>query len=185
MGQFRARGPRNPPISTGNDAAADEMGQFRARGPRNPPISTGWGGGGGARGERSGGDRWAYAGTVATTAVNTPTFRARDLRIMGAGMLGLAAIWPALPVHPPLACPLRATTGIPCPFCGMTRAVVAAVHGDLAASLRYNPAGAVAVVLAAVVLLVPRLRQITLPRLTLPIAGAVLWAWNLTLNPTF
>ena len=41
-----------------------------------------------------------------------------------------------LPVHPPLACPLLARTGIPCPLCGMTRAVVAAVHGDIIGSLR-------------------------------------------------
>jgi len=109
----------------------------------------------------------------------------RDLRVMGAGALGLAAVWPALPVHPPFACPLLTTTGAPCPLCGMTRAVVAAVHGDLVASLRYNPAGVIAVLVMVSLLLAPRLRRITLPRWLVPAAGALLWAWNLTLNPTF
>ncbi len=109
---------------------------------------------------------------------------ARTLRFLGAGMLGAAAAWPHLPLHPPLACPLRAATGIPCPLCGMTRAVVAAVHGDVVASLRYNPAGFVIVMVAVALLLAPRLRRITPPRWLLPVAGALLWAWNLTLSPT-
>lgn len=119
----------------------------------------------------------------------TQTVELRDLRPAAAGMLAAAAVWPLLPVHPPLACPLRTTTGIPCPFCGMTRAVTAAVRGDLAASLRYNPAGIVLVVLAVALVagwvmgrLPPR---ITLPRWLLPVAFGLLWAWNLTLNPTF
>ncbi len=62
--------------------------------------------------------------------------------------MGAAAIWPVLPLHPPLACPLRSITGIPCPLCGMTRACIAAVHGHLGASLAFNPGGILVVLLA-------------------------------------
>src|SRR3954452_646196 len=100
-------------------------------------------------------------------------------------MLGAAAIWPALPVHPPYACPLRAATGIPCPFCGMTRAVVAAVHGDIAASLRYNPAGILLVVITLALVMGWRLQRVRVPQWVIPVGLALLWTYNLTLNPTF
>ena len=85
-------------------------------------------------------------------AVQTTTIGVRapnQLRVAAAGLVGVAAVWPVLPAHPPLVCPLRAATGIPCPLCGMTRACVAVAHGHLATSLAFNPAG-VLVVLAAV-----------------------------------
>ncbi len=36
-------------------------------------------------------------------------------------------------------CPLSGVFGLPCPFCGLTRATSAALRGDFAASLRANP----------------------------------------------
>ena len=110
----------------------------------------------------------------------------RDLRIAGGVLLGAAAVWPLLPAHQPVACPLRALTGIPCPLCGMTRACVAAVHGHLAASLAFNPAG-VLVILAAIVAV---FRPQTLTRMYVPmrfvfVAVDVLWLWNIGFNPTF
>ncbi|MCZ7535537.1 MAG: DUF2752 domain-containing protein [Acidimicrobiia bacterium] len=122
---------------------------------------------------------------TATLTVGPANLAVRELRLASAGLLGVAALWPALPVHPPLACPLRATTGIPCPLCGMTRAVVAAVHGDVVASVAYNPAGIVAVLLAVALLLVPRLRRVAISSRLVVVVGALLWAWNVTLNPTF
>jgi hypothetical protein len=109
----------------------------------------------------------------------------RDVRVVAVGLLGVAAAWPLLP-HPAIACPLRATTGIPCPLCGMTRACVAAVQGHLGTSLAFNPAG-VLVVLAAIVALV---RPQWLTRLSAPawiVLGAIgaLWLWNIGFNPTF
>jgi hypothetical protein len=68
---------------------------------------------------------------------------------------------------PPVVCPLRAATGMPCPTCGGTRAVAALLAGHPAAALAWNPlltgaAGAWAVfaIYAAWVILTgrPRLR---------------------------
>jgi hypothetical protein len=118
-------------------------------------------------------------------AVATQTIARRDLRIGATAMLGAALVWPALPVHPPYACPLRTLTGIPCPLCGMTRAVVAAVHGHLTTSLRFNPAGVLVVMLAVAIALGWRAERVHVPKWVLPAALGVLWIYNLTLNPTF
>jgi hypothetical protein len=112
--------------------------------------------------------------------------RERDVRLVVAGGLGVAAIWPLLPLHPPLACPLRSLTGIPCPLCGMTRACVAAVHGHVAQSLAFNPMGIVLLVLATVALVRPSLiRGIRIPMWTVLAAAGALWLWNIGFNPTF
>jgi len=122
-------------------------------------------------------------------AVQTTTIGVRapnQLRVAAAGLVGVAAVWPVLPAHPPLVCPLRAATGIPCPLCGMTRACVAVAHGHLATSLAFNPAG-VLVVLAAVVALVrPQLiARVRAPGWLILAAIGALWLWNIGFNPTF
>lgn len=54
-------------------------------------------------------------------------------------------------------CPFRAATGVPCPTCGMTRAVCRVVRGELVEAVAMSPLGAllagVAVVTAAWMLL--------------------------------
>lgn len=114
------------------------------------------------------------------------TAATRTRALVAAGLAG-AAVWPLLPVHPPLACPLLTVTGIPCPLCGMTRACVAAVRGDLADSLAYNPAGILVVVLALAVLVRPALAvHVARPPVRLLAAVlALLWVWNVGFNPTF
>jgi hypothetical protein len=110
----------------------------------------------------------------------------RDLRMGAAGLVGAAGAWPLLPVHPPLACPLRTLTGVPCPLCGMTRACVAAVHGHLATSLAFNPAGVIVIVAAVIALIRPQwLTRRPVPIWGAGIAIAVLWVWNIGFNPTF
>lgn len=110
----------------------------------------------------------------------------RDLRIAGAGLVGAAALWPLLPAHPPLACPLRAATGIPCPLCGMTRACVAAVHGHLGSSLAFNPAGVLVLLVAVAAVLRPQLlTRVRVPTWVAVIAFGALWLWNIGFNPTF
>lgn len=121
-----------------------------------------------------------------STAAAVEQRPARDLRIAAGALVGAAALWPILPLHPPLACPMRTLTGIPCPFCGMTRACVAAVHGHLGASLSFNPGGVVVVLLALTALLRPQLLVRTRPSLWLiGVTLGVLWLWNIGFNPTF
>ena len=92
--------------------------------------------------------------------------RALDLGLAGlaAAQLGAAAcLAPAgdqvlLPGGAPLGglCLVHAALATDCPLCGMTRSFVALAHGDLAAALRFHPAGpllfaAMAVFVAAAV----------------------------------
>ena len=112
--------------------------------------------------------------------------RARELRVGAGAMVAVAAVYPALPVHPPIACPLRAATGLPCPFCGMTRAVVAAVHGHIGASLAFNPGGIIVLALAVLLLVRPSLlTRVRIPAWTVFAGVGVLWLWNIGFNPTF
>jgi Protein of unknown function (DUF2752) len=123
-----------------------------------------------------------------TRAMHAPpsTRRERELRVASGGMVAIAAAWPLLPAHPPLACPLRAITGIPCPLCGMTRAVVAAAHGHLGTSLAFNPAGIVVLVVAVVAILRPAwLTRLRIPLWSVFTLAGALWVWNIGFNPTF
>jgi hypothetical protein len=56
---------------------------------------------------------------------------------LAATALVLAAV--VLPWRPPTLCLLRALTGLPCPACGGTTAMVALGRGDLLAALRASP----------------------------------------------
>jgi hypothetical protein len=93
-------------------------------------------------------------------------------------MVGIALAGPAIG-SPGVACPLRATTGVPCPFCGMTRGVTDAVRGHVATAALLNP-GSVLLVLAAIGLLVARRRRTATFPVWLPIAVlALLWSFQL------
>jgi hypothetical protein len=49
----------------------------------------------------------------------------------------------------PSVCTFRQMTGIPCPGCGLTRSIVAAVHGDWIASYAYHRLGPIVLVYLA------------------------------------
>jgi hypothetical protein len=70
-------------------------------------------------------------------------------------------------------CPFKTITGLPCPTCGVTRAVMAMTRLDFAAAVAFNPlavaaaiAGGLYLVYAAIVLLarLPRFRPRLAPR---------------------
>ena len=122
------------------------------------------------------------SGVTSTLGVRAPN----QLRVAAAGLVGAAAVWPVLPAHPPLVCPLRAATGIPCPLCGMTRACVAAAHGHLASSLAFNPAGPLVVLAAVVALFRPQwFTRVRAPGWLIIAAIGALWVWKVGFNPTF
>ena len=57
----------------------------------------------------------------------------------------------ALPLQEILpACLFRAATGIPCPSCGTTRALLHLAHGDIAGSLALNPLFSLAMITALI-----------------------------------
>jgi Protein of unknown function (DUF2752) len=111
--------------------------------------------------------------------------RERDLRIAMGGLVGIALVWPLSPVHPDFACPMRTITGIPCPFCGMTRSVVAAAHGHLLQSLSFNPLGIAVLAFAVVAIVRPSLLRVMPPTWVLITVMGALWIWNIGFNPTF
>jgi hypothetical protein len=122
---------------------------------------------------------------VGTVTANPPRTRApveldlKVLRFAGAAMLALASVRPLLPLEVGPLCPLRTLTGIPCPFCGMTRGVTALVHGHLSAAFGFNP-GAFLVVAAAIVLLVAwRWQRVRIPVWAVFLFFALLWSYQL------
>ncbi len=72
-----------------------------------------------------------------------------DFRMFGLAMVAGAGALSVLPAMGPL-CPLRRTTGVPCPFCGMTTGSFALVRGDVFGAFAANP---LAPILLLVVLL--------------------------------
>ena len=78
----------------------------------------------------------------------------------------------------PVLCPFRIATGLPCPFCGLTRSLFAAGQGRFALSVELSPLGLVALPLAALLLVVTvvalvRRRGVRWPRAVLPAGGAL------------
>ncbi len=102
-----------------------------------------------------------------------------DLRVAGVLMLAAGVVRGVAHSSLGLPCPLRAITGVPCPLCGMTTSVTAAATGHLRDAAVANPAGLVAVVVALVLVLRPRLESVDLPRWAIPAALAVMWIWQL------
>ena len=101
-----------------------------------------------------------------------------DLRTVGGLMLAGALVLPLLPVHPPLLCPLKTVTGVPCPLCGMTTSVEATMHLHLGDALAATPAG-VLLVIVAIVLLIRRPKTMRVPYALVFAVLALMWAFQL------
>lgn len=106
------------------------------------------------------------------------SFDVAVLRRLGLLLLGAGALLAWLPIHPGLLCPLRATTGVPCPLCGMTTSVKSSLRGDLPAALAANPGG-LALVVLALALVVWRPAALRLPAGALLATGMGLWVFQL------
>jgi hypothetical protein len=100
-----------------------------------------------------------------------PAARDIDHEMLWGSVLAVSGAAGAAWVHwlglPPLVCPFRWLTGVPCPACGATHAFAALVDGHLAASLAFHPAVAPGCLIAflyivyagtVVALRLPRLR---------------------------
>ncbi len=78
-----------------------------------------------------------YAARVALTDTLTDRTEIElgPLRVAGLALVPAAVLLSVSPYDPVPPCPLRTLTGIPCPLCGSTRGVIAAVHGHPALRL--------------------------------------------------
>jgi hypothetical protein len=72
----------------------------------------------------------------------------------------LAFDWVTSP-NSPVLCPLRAVTGIPCPSCGLTRALAHLERGHLAEALKFHPFSPLLFVLALGLLILLLLEMAT------------------------
>jgi len=88
---------------------------------------------------------------AAPIAPIAPSTAARTRGLMALGALAVAAAWPADRAEDgPVVCPFRLVTGLPCPFCGLTRSFVYTLHGRLDDAFAVHLFGPALVVLAAV-----------------------------------
>ena len=76
-------------------------------------------------------------------------FRPASLALIG--LIAGSVVPLAWLTNGPSLCPFKMFTGLPCPGCGLTRSVVALLHGDPSASVFFHPLG-VPLVIAAVVI---------------------------------
>jgi Protein of unknown function (DUF2752) len=102
-----------------------------------------------------------------------------QLRWIGAAMLGVAAVRPLVPFEFVPPCPLRTLTGVPCPLCGMTRGVTAAVHLELGKAVFLNPGSIVAVVLAILIIVAWRTKRVKVPVWVFFVVLGLMWSWEL------
>ena len=76
--------------------------------------------------------------------------------------VGLGATWTlargVLPIS--VECPTLAATGVPCPFCGLTRLAGEVARGDVIGAVTADPAGLVVLGLLAVVALAGAARRL-------------------------
>jgi hypothetical protein len=113
------------------------------------------------------------------TLTDTTEIQLAPLRTAGLFVVPAAIALSVSPFDPVPPCPLRTLTGIPCPLCGSTRGVIAAVHGDLGHALALNPASIGVLVLALLMVAGWRVERIRIPVWVIVAVFAVLWSYQL------
>jgi hypothetical protein len=103
----------------------------------------------------------------------------RPLRLAGLALIPAALVLKALPFSPVPPCPLRTLTGVPCPLCGSTRGVIAAVHGDIAGAITLNPASLIVLVLAVMLVIGWRVERVRIPVWLIVAVFAALWTYQM------
>jgi hypothetical protein len=76
-----------------------------------------------------------------------------NITVFAVGAAAVGVIYPALMSYTHghgIPCPLRTLTGVPCPFCGLTTATAALVHGQWQAAAATSPLVYLVAALAAV-----------------------------------
>ena len=107
--------------------------------------------------------RLVVAVRVPETLTDKTSVDLTALRGVGAAMLSVAAVRPLVPFEFVPPCPLRTLTGVPCPLCGMTRGVTAAVHLEFGRAVFLNPGSIAAVVIAVLALVAWRTKRVKIP----------------------
>ena len=110
---------------------------------------------------------------------DTTEIELAPLRTAGLFLVPAAIMLSVSPVDPVPPCPLRALTGIPCPLCGSTRGVIAAIHGDIGHALALNPASIAVLVMALLIVAGWRIERVRIPVWIIASVLAVLWAYQL------
>lgn len=77
---------------------------------------------------------------LARTPMLADVFRPRSLALFIAGV-GAAQVGCSMCFHLGIPCAFYASTGLPCPGCGLTRSVMALLHGRLQESFLLHPFG--------------------------------------------
>lgn len=103
----------------------------------------------------------------------------RDVRVAAWSVLLLATVRLLAGSSFGLSCPLLATTGVPCPFCGTSTAVSATLGLDLATAFAANPAGPFVVAMSAWVAVRRRRIDLRLPIVLLGVTVAAMWVFEL------
>jgi hypothetical protein len=103
----------------------------------------------------------------------------RPLRLASLGLVPAALVLSVAPFTPVPPCPLRTLTGVPCPLCGSTRGVIAAVHGHIGHALALNPASILVLVLAVAIVVGWRVERVRIPVWVIVAVFGALWAYQL------
>lgn len=98
-----------------------------------------------------------------------------NLRFLGGAMVAGGAALAILPDVDVVLCPLRAVTGLPCPFCGMTTGTLALSRFDVGTSIAANPAAIVLVSAVLFAFLPRRVRERGSPLLRRAGMAAPVW----------